>query len=42
MIGTVSFEHLATLFSQGVGGRLEDVVLVKVRSVVARVSTLHA
>jgi hypothetical protein len=41
-IGVVSFKHLVTLLHQGVEGRLEDVVLVKVGSVVARVSTLHA
>jgi hypothetical protein len=41
-ISTVSFERLATLLHQGVEGRLEDVVLIEVRSVGARVSTLHA
>jgi hypothetical protein len=41
-IGAVSLERLATLLCQGVEGRLEDVVLVKVRSIGAGVSTLHA
>jgi hypothetical protein len=41
-ISSVSFERLATLLRQGVEGRLEVVILVEVRSVVARVSTLHA
>jgi hypothetical protein len=41
-IGTVCFERLVTLLRQGVKGGIEDVALVEVRSVVARVSTLHA
>jgi hypothetical protein len=41
-IGVVCFERLATLLYQGVKGGLEDVALVEVRSVVARVSTLYA
>jgi hypothetical protein len=41
-IGAVCFERLATLLRQGVEGGLEDVALVGVRSVMARVSTLHA
>jgi hypothetical protein len=41
-ISTVSFECLVTLLRQGVKGRHEDVALVEVGSVVARVSTLHA
>jgi hypothetical protein len=41
-IGAVSFERLTTLLRQGVKGGLEDVSLVKVGSVVARVSTLYA
>jgi hypothetical protein len=41
-IGTVSFERLATLLRQGVEGGLEDVGLIDVRSVGAKVSTLHA
>jgi hypothetical protein len=39
-ISAVSFKHIVTLLCQGVKGRLEDVVLVEVRSVDARVSTL--
>jgi hypothetical protein len=42
VIGAVSFERLVTLLHQGVEGRLDDVVLVKVGSVGARVSTIHA
>jgi hypothetical protein len=41
-IGAVGFEHLATLLCQGVEGRLEDVVLVEVRSIGTGVSTLNA
>jgi hypothetical protein len=41
-IGMISFERLATLLHQDIEGGLEDVALVKVKSVVARVSTLHA
>jgi hypothetical protein len=41
-IGVVSFECLATLLRQGVEGRLDDVVLVEVRSIGAGFSTLHA
>jgi hypothetical protein len=37
-IGAVSFELLATLLHQGVKGKFDDVVLVDVRSVGARVS----
>jgi hypothetical protein len=40
-ISKVSFEHLATFLHQGVEGGLEDVALVEVGSVVARVFTLH-
>jgi hypothetical protein len=39
-IGMVSFKRLVTLLRQGVEGGLEDVGLVDVRSVGARVSTL--
>jgi hypothetical protein len=41
-IGVVCIEHLTTLLCQGVKGGLEDVALVEVGSIVARVSTLHA
>jgi hypothetical protein len=41
-IGMVRFECLVTLLRQHVKGGLEDVALVEVRSIVARVSTLHA
>jgi hypothetical protein len=41
-IGAVCFERLATLLRQGVEGELEEVALVEGRSVVARISTLHA
>jgi hypothetical protein len=41
-IGAAHFKRLATLLRQGVEGGLEDVALVEVGSVVARVSTLHA
>jgi hypothetical protein len=41
-ISMVCIKHLATLLRQGVEGGLEDFALVEVRSVVARVSTLHA
>jgi hypothetical protein len=41
-IGDVSFECLATLLYQGVEGGFEDVALVEVESIVARVSTLRA
>jgi hypothetical protein len=40
-IDVVRIECLVTLFRQGVEGVLEDVALVKVGSVVDRVSTLH-
>jgi hypothetical protein len=42
MIGTVRFKRLETLLRQGVKGGLEDVAFVEIRSVGARVSTLHA
>jgi hypothetical protein len=41
-INDVSFKHLSTLLRQGVEGGFEDIALVKVGSVVAGVSTLHA
>jgi hypothetical protein len=41
-IGAVCFKPLVTLLRQGVEGRLDDVAFIEVRSVVARVSTLHA
>jgi hypothetical protein len=41
-IGMVRFERLVTLLHQGVEGRLEDVSLVEVGSIVPGVSTLHA
>jgi hypothetical protein len=41
-IGVVCFEYLVTLLHQGVEGGLEDVALVEVGSIVARVSTLYA
>jgi hypothetical protein len=41
-IGVVSFKRHATLLRQGVEGRLEDVILVEVRSIVTGVFTLHA
>jgi hypothetical protein len=41
-IGDVSFERLSTLLRQGVYGGFQDVALVEVRSIVARLSTLHA
>jgi hypothetical protein len=41
-IGAVRIERLATLLRQGVEGGLDDVALVEVGSVVARVSTLYA
>jgi hypothetical protein len=41
-IDNVSFERLSTLLCQGVEGVFEDVALVEVGSVVARVSTIHA
>jgi hypothetical protein len=41
-IGMVSFKCLATLLRQGVEGRLDDVVLVEVRSIGVLVSILHA
>jgi hypothetical protein len=41
-IGAVSFKYLVTLFHQGVEGRIDDVVLVEVKSVGAGVYTLHA
>jgi hypothetical protein len=40
--GTVNFKCLVTLLYQGVEGGLQDVALVKVGSIVAGVSTLHA
>jgi hypothetical protein len=40
-IGAISFERLATLLRHCVEGRLDDVVLVEVGSVGARVSPLH-
>jgi hypothetical protein len=40
-IGAVSFKRLVTLLRQGIEGMLEDVVLVEVRSISARVSTIH-
>jgi hypothetical protein len=42
MIGAILFECLVTVLHQGVEGGLEDVALVKVRSIVAGVSTLRA
>jgi hypothetical protein len=41
-IDDVSFERMATLLRQSVEGGFEDVALVEVRSVIARISTLHA
>jgi hypothetical protein len=41
-IGAVCFKCLVTLLRQGVEGGLEGVALVKVRSIIAGVSTLHA
>jgi hypothetical protein len=41
-IGVVCLERLTTLLHQGVEGVLEDVALVDVRSIVAKVSTVHA
>jgi hypothetical protein len=41
-LGNVSFECLSTLLHQGVEGGFKDVALIEVRSIVARVSTLHA
>jgi hypothetical protein len=41
-IGMLHFERLVTLLHQGVEGRLEDVSLVEVGSIVPGVSTLHA
>jgi hypothetical protein len=41
-IGAVCFERLVTLLCQGLEGGLEDVALVEVVSIMARVSTLHA
>jgi hypothetical protein len=41
-IGTVSFERLVKLLRQDVEGRLDDVVLVEVGSIVAGVLLLHA
>jgi hypothetical protein len=40
-INAVSFEHLTTLLRQGVEGRLEDVILVEIRSIGTGVFTLH-
>jgi hypothetical protein len=39
--GDVSFERLSTLLRQGVEGVFEDVALVEVGSIIARVFTLH-
>jgi hypothetical protein len=41
-IDAVSVKCPATLLCQGVKGRLENIALIDVRSVVAIVSTLHA
>jgi hypothetical protein len=41
-LGNVSFECLSTLLHYGVEGGFKDVALIEVRSIVARVSTLHA
>jgi hypothetical protein len=41
-IDAVSFKCLMTLLRQGVEGMLEDVGLVKVRSIDTGVSTIHA
>jgi hypothetical protein len=41
-IDAISFERLVTLICQSVEGGLEDVALVEVGSIVARISTLHA
>jgi hypothetical protein len=41
-ISDVSFERLSTLLRQSVEGGFEDVALVEVGSVVARVSAPHA
>jgi hypothetical protein len=41
-IDVVRIERLATLLRQGVEGGLEDVTLIEVGSVVARVFTLYA
>jgi hypothetical protein len=41
-IDAVCFKRLMALLHQGVEGRLEDVALVEVRSIIAGVSTLHA
>jgi hypothetical protein len=41
-ISVVSFKRLSTLLLQIVEGGFEDVALVEVESIVARVSTLHA
>jgi hypothetical protein len=41
-IDAISFERLATILYQGVEGRLDDVVIIEVRSIGAGVSLLHA
>jgi hypothetical protein len=41
-IGAISFKGHATILRQGVEGRLDDVVLVEVRSVGAGAPPLHA
>jgi hypothetical protein len=41
-IDDVSFERLSTFLRQSIEGGFEDLTLVEVGSVVARVSTLHA
>jgi hypothetical protein len=41
-IGVVRFKLLATLLHQHVEGGIDDVALVEVRSIVAKVPTLHA
>jgi hypothetical protein len=41
-VSEIGFKRLMTLLRQGVEGRLDDVILVGVGSIVAGVSTLHA
>jgi hypothetical protein len=41
-IGAVSFKRLVILLRQSVEGRLDDVILVEVRSIGAEFFTLHA
>jgi hypothetical protein len=41
-IDMVSFKRLMTLLRQGVEGRLDDVILVEIRSIGAEFFTLHA